>query len=357
MRQHRMRRHRRKVMLILLMGLWLGILAGTPCLYAARVFILHSYEQDHVCGQPQHDGVLAALRQAGYSEQENLVIETYYMDTKQRNYTPELIEHQAQLARKRIQAFSPQVLVTLDDNAFSAGGLGFFKAPFAVVFCGVNGSLQQYHARAPFMDARTCPGHNITGVFEKLHVSDALRVHSRLFSGVHTVLFLLDRSVTGQALKAQITDELALDPPPCAWRLEVVEGWEDYQEQVRRANHDEQVSAIYPAALQLKDARGKVRSAQEILPWTSRVSTKPELALNSTFTRLGLFGGAAVDFYAMGQQAGRMVVRILRGEDPARIAIEDASRYALAFNLKRARGLGLPLPQDVILSADEIVRD
>jgi hypothetical protein len=27
-----------------------------------RVFILHSYEHNHVCGQPQHDGMVAILK-------------------------------------------------------------------------------------------------------------------------------------------------------------------------------------------------------------------------------------------------------------------------------------------------------
>ena len=31
-----------------------------------RVFILHSYEANHVCGQPQQDGISAALKEAGF---------------------------------------------------------------------------------------------------------------------------------------------------------------------------------------------------------------------------------------------------------------------------------------------------
>lgn len=45
-----------------------------------RVFILHSYEDQHVCGQPQHDGIVAALKKVGFKENENLKIQTYHMD-------------------------------------------------------------------------------------------------------------------------------------------------------------------------------------------------------------------------------------------------------------------------------------
>ncbi len=352
-----MDRHRRRWIVILLTGMFLTVLAETSCLYAARIFILHSYEKDHVCGQPQHDGVVFALRQAGYRDTENLELEVYYMDTKQRNNIPELIERQALLARKRIDAFKPDVLVTLDDNAFSSVGLAYAQAPFPVVFCGVNQCLEQYNARVHFLDARHAPGHTITGVYEKLHVSDALRVHCRLFPGVQTVQFIVDRSVTGRAIFEQITKELSGDPPPCVWRMTVVDSWEAYQEEIRRVNRDSSISALYPAVLLLKDKDSTTYTAKQIIPWTTQVSTKPELGVNNMFTRLGMFGGAAVDFFSMGKQAGRMVARILQGEDPAGIAIEDSQRYALAFNLHRAAVLGLDIPQDVILSADEIVTE
>lgn len=352
-----MRRQLRPWIVTLLTWLFLVLLAQTSSLYAARIFILHSYEKDHVCGQPQHDGVVAALRQAGYHEGENLELQVYFMDTKQRNNTPELINREASLARKRIDAFKPDVLVTLDDNAFSSVGLTYVDASFPVVFCGVNNLLENYNARVPFMNSRQAPGHNITGVYEKLHVSDALRVHSSLFPGVQKVQFIVDTSVTGRAIFEQIKQEVAVEPPPCAWGITVVDSWEAYQEEIRRANRESTVSALYPAALLLKDKNGKSYTANQIISWTTQVSTKPELALNYMFSRLGLFGGAAVDFFAMGKQSGAKVVRILQGENPAGIAIEDAGRYALAFNLRRAGVLGIEIPQDVILSADEVYTD
>jgi len=50
------------------------------------------------------------------------------------------------------------------------------------------------------------------------------------------------------------------------------------------------VGGIYPAALLLKDAAGRTRTAPEIFAWTAAHSKKPEIALNYAFTRMGLFG-------------------------------------------------------------------
>ena len=53
-----------------------------------RIPILHSYEEGYICGQPQEDGLVAALAEAGYVERENLTLKAYHMDTKRKNNTP-----------------------------------------------------------------------------------------------------------------------------------------------------------------------------------------------------------------------------------------------------------------------------
>jgi putative ABC transport system substrate-binding protein len=51
-----------------------------------------------------------------------------------------------------------------------------------------------------------------------------------------------------------------------------------------------------------------------------------------------------------------MVARILRGERPGDIPWEGPNRYELAINLKTAQRLGITVPADVLILADEIVR-
>ena len=40
-----------------------------------------------------------------------------------------------------------------------------------------------------------------------------------------------------------------------------------------------------------------------------------------------------------------------------RLTGEDAERYALVFHLKRANSLGIEIPDDILLAADEVYRD
>jgi hypothetical protein len=119
--------------------------SGAPPDPPYRVFILHSYESDNVCGQPQQDGVVSALGKAGLKDQQDLMIETYFMDTKRRNNTEELIHEQAQIAIERIRSFRPDILVVLDDNAFRTVALCLADTSIPIVFCGMNGQPEAYH--------------------------------------------------------------------------------------------------------------------------------------------------------------------------------------------------------------------
>ena len=80
------------------------------------------------------------------------------------------------------------------------------------------------------------------------------------------------------------------------------------------------------------------------------------MALNYFFSEVGLFGGAAVDFNAMGSLAGRKAGRVLSGEDVGTLEIEDAPDYAIVFNLKRANKLGIEIPHPLRTATDHVYR-
>jgi len=55
------------------------------------------------------------------------------------------------------------------------------------------------------------------------------------------------------------------------------------------------------------------------------------------------------------REAGGYVDRILRGEKPANLPVQMASKYQLVINLKTAKSLGLALPQTLLVTADEVL--
>jgi len=54
-------------------------------------------------------------------------------------------------------------------------------------------------------------------------------------------------------------------------------------------------------------------------------------------------------------RTGSFAMRILRGETPGDIPIEQPRKFALANNLASAKALGLKIPQVLLLRAGEVI--
>jgi hypothetical protein len=335
------------------------LVTGVASADIKRVFIVASYEKNHVCGWPQEQGVIKGLTKEGWFEGINLEVRQFYMDTKRTNTTPEAMKRAASEALRQIDSFRPDVLVTLDDNAFREVGLPMAgRRDVAAVFSGMNGQPEMYNDRKPFMVSRDKPGGNITGVYEKLYVVRSMRVMENAVPGLRgaKVVGITDYSPTGNAITKQFELELSNQEGSIKWELIRVKNWQEYMDLINKLNRDDSVKAIYPVALSLRVSETVTYTAPEIFKWTVENSKKPEMALNYFFSKVGLFGGAAVDFKAMGFSAGKKAGRILNGENAGDLPIDDAPEYAIVLNVKRAQQLGIEIPIPLLTAADYIYK-
>jgi putative tryptophan/tyrosine transport system substrate-binding protein len=68
----------------------------------------------------------------------------------------------------------------------------------------------------------------------------------------------------------------------------------------------------------------------------------------------GLFSYGA-DFLDVSHKAGIYVARILNGEKPADLPVQQPTKFKLTVNLKTAKALELTVPQSILVRADEVV--
>ena len=87
------------------------------------------------------------------------------------------------------------------------------------------------------------------------------------------------------------------------------------------------------------------------------LATKQRLATagNREFADAGGLIGYGVNFPAIFRRAAYFVDRILKGARPGDIPVEQATRFELIVNQKTARVLGIKIPQSILIRADRVI--
>ena len=83
-----------------------------------------------------------------------------------------------------------------------------------------------------------------------------------------------------------------------------------------------------------------------------RLPSMSELDYSARYGGLISYGPDLGDVF---RRAGHYVDRILKGEKPAEMPIEEPSKFHLSVNLKAAKALGITVPPGVLILADEVI--
>src|SRR5262249_35572791 len=81
----------------------------------------------------------------------------------------------------------------------------------------------------------------------------------------------------------------------------------------------------------------------------------PTIYANIQPSSIGGLMAYTVDTRDLMHRAAGYIDRILKGEKPAELAVQQPARFNLVINLKTAKALGLTVPQTLLVAADEVI--
>ena len=99
-------------------------------------------------------------------------------------------------------------------------------------------------------------------------------------------------------------------------------------------------------------------SVSDFTPEIARLALKnrmPTMHEVNEFAEVGGLMTYGPDFADIYRRAAHYVVRILKGEKPAEMAIEEPKQFRLTVNQKTAKALGITIPPAVLLRANEVI--
>ncbi len=316
-----------------------------------KIFILLSYHKGDICSDLQYKGILRSLEEL----EEEHEIKAFWLDS--RHLKGDALSQKIQEAVKDIEHFKPDMLITVDDLAFTVALKHFLDSNFPIVFSGVNQRLSYYNKKYHFLDNHGYPTKNVTGVHERIFAKQAIKfMDDWIGNSNYQLLVLYSPDLMGNVLKDELLDELQGTPFLKRIILKRVCSVQKLKEELTRLNTRE-IKAYFPFTMSLPESLNSKRrlSFTELAPILIRYAKIPDLFPNSIgAAKLGLLGGVGTDFLKMGYQAGRIALKIFHGWNVKDLPVEEARFYTIAINLKRAKECHLPIRDDILSISDYV---
>ena len=287
---------------------------------------------------PDYQARIAAfqqgLQQLGWSDGHNVHIDTRWATTK----ADDIRRHAAELA-----ALAPDVILAGTGTATVAPLLQATRTVpivFAVVIDPVG---------AGFVDSLARPGGNATGftVFEYGMSGKWLELLKQIAPAVTRAAVLRDPTIAsgiGQFAAVQaVAPSLGVD-------LSAVD--------VRDAGEIERAVTAFARSSNgglIVTASALATYHRDLLIALAARLQLPAVYPYRFFVTVGGLISYGPNFVEQYRQAAGYVDRILKGEKPAELPVQGATKYELAINLKTAKGIGLTVPPAVLARAGEVI--
>jgi putative tryptophan/tyrosine transport system substrate-binding protein len=274
----------------------------------------------------------AGLREAGYIEGQNVAIE-YRWAESQYDRLPGLA---ADLVRRQVA-----VIAT---NGFAASTAKAATATIPIVFESGSDPV-----KVGLVDSLNRPGGNVTGIFflARVLLAKRLELLHQVMPAAKTIAFLDNPSPPADPVIPAVEDAARA----LGLRLLYLQASNPSEIEVAfKTIGQERANAIMvgsdPMFFDQRD---------QLVALTSRHGLPATYHDRQLVEAGGLmsYGARIVDGYRL---VGVYTGRILKGEKPADLPVQQSTRIELIINLRTAKTLGLTIPETLLATADEVIQ-
>ena len=320
----------RKFSLVSLAAATLAVSAMAPA-QAQEKSVAVTAIVEHPALDSVRDGVQAALKAAGYEAGKNL--KWQYQSAQGNTATA------AQIARTFV-GDQPDAIVAIATPSAQAVVAATKSVP--VVFSAVTDPV------AAKLVPSWEPSHtNVTGVSDLLELNKQIDLIQKVVPKAKRVGMVYN---PGEANSVVVVKEMKVLLEKRGMSL--VEAAAPRSVDVGSAGRSlvGKVDVIY------NSTDNNVVSAYESLVKVAQEAKLPLVAADTDSVKRGAIAALGIDYRDLGEQTGRMVVRILKGEKPGDIKPETSTKMGLAINLGAAQKQGVTLSDELVKSATQVIQ-
>ena len=312
-------------------ALALAITALSPMVQAQTKSVAVTAIVEHPALDAIRDGVKAALKDAGYEEGKNL--KWQYQSAQGNPGTA------AQIARKFV-GDKPDAIVAIATPSAQAAVAATKSVP--VVFSAVTDPVA-----AKLVKNWEPSKNNVTGVSDLLKLEPQMELVKKVVPNAKRVGIVYN---PGEANSVVVVKQLKELLPKMG--LTLVEAAAPRSVDVGTAARSlvGKVDVIYT------NTDNNVVSAYESLVKVGQDAKVPLIASDTDSVKRGAIAALGLNYRDLGEQTGRMVVRLLKGEKPGDIKPEVSDKTELHVNPGAAEKQGVKLSDELIKSAAQVVQ-
>jgi putative ABC transport system substrate-binding protein len=282
----------------------------------------------NIIASPINERIIERLAELGFKEGRNLELERRWADASFERVGPLT----AELAQAKVD-----VIVTIGNRIAQIVTEANPRIPMVSLSCDSFTSVSNY--------AR--PNGNFTGVtcMSTELSPKRLEVAKQIFPGARRFVFLHNpnQGATGLELTQKAASQLGV-----AVRAVEMGSPADLEKALASISADRpDVLLIYPDAVTM-------RYRKEIAEHALALKL-PSITAYKEYAEAGGLLSYGSTLVELGDRAGELIAKILRGAKPHELPIQQATRVYLTINLKSARALGQPISPAMLQRADYVI--